>query len=91
MEAHRDGEFLVYIGRLARGAQDNPHSLRYYAFFRDNDDPELVTWSSVKPPQHIHRLNGKEASRFLRARGYRIDKSGISPQLTKIQPRRKKN
>jgi len=85
----RENEALIYIGRLARGAQGNPRSIRYYALFQDQKNPELVSWSSIKPPQHIRRLAGQEATRFLRERGYRIDRGGISPQLVKIQLRRK--
>lgn len=90
IEAQREGEYLIYIGRLARGAQDNPTALRYYALFQGNETPQLVSWSSAKPPQHIAKLTGKDATRFLRERGYRVDKSGDSPQLVKIQPRKKK-
>jgi len=90
MEAQREGEYLIYIGRLARGVQGNPTALRYYAFFQGDDSPQLVTWSSSKPPQHIAKLTGKDATRFLRQRGYRVDKSGDSPQLVKVQPRKRK-
>jgi len=90
MEVHRDNEYLIYIGRLTRGAQGNSTALRYYAFFQDDKLPQLITWSSSKPPQHIARLTGKAATAFLRSRGYRIDKSGDSPQLVKIKPRKTK-
>jgi hypothetical protein len=87
--AQRDDEFLIYIGRLARGEQGNRTPLRYYAFFQRDKEPQLISWSSKNPPQHVQRLTGKVATRFLKERGFRIDRSGISPQLVKANVRKK--